>query len=285
MKKYLNKLFLPIIIGIVLMSSCTKQETEIYYVGGTAPVLTANVKDTIALIPADSLSSAVAFTWTNPKYTFSNGISSQNVTYNLQIDTLGSNFTNPLIQTISTNSALGNSITVKELNTILASKAKLSLAFAQPHTIQVRVISQLGSNQAQLKSNILNFIVTPYPPPPAVTLPSTGTLFIVGSAVAGGWSNPIAADKIAAQQFTQISLTEYKITIALIGGNEYKLIAKSGSWTEQYSVAKADDPAMIYGGKFVGAINNPQNALAPSEDGIYVIDVNFQSGLFTVTKQ
>ena len=113
-----------------------------------------------------------------------------------------------------------------------------------------------------------------------ITPPTTGTLFIVGSAVAGGWSNPIDPTNLPLQQFTQVSNTEYKITIPLIGAGEYKLIAKSGSWGEQWSVATTDDPTEIYGGSF---ISNGNNALAPPTSGTYDIDVNFQSGKFTIT--
>jgi starch-binding outer membrane protein SusE/F len=111
--------------------------------------------------------------------------------------------------------------------------------------------------------------------------PSTGTLFIVGSAVAvSGWNNPISpASQVPIQQFTKVSPTEYKITLPLVGAGEYKLIAVNGSWTDQWSVNTADDPTEVYGGPFVykGA-----NALAPPASGTYTIDVNFQTGKFTV---
>jgi len=280
MKKYLNKLLVSAGLGMLVLTSCQKQETQIYYEGGTTPVLSANLSDTIALVPVDSLNSAITFSWTNPNYIFSDGISSQNVTYNLQIDTVGANFTNPLLQTVSNTSVLSASITVRDLNKLLA--GKMGLAFGQNHKIQVRLVAQLGTNQGQLTTNTLTFDVTPYAPPPLITPPSTGTLFIVGSAVAGGWNNPIDPANLSAQQFTKVSNTEYKITIPLVGAGEYKLIAKSGSWGEQWSVATQDDPTEIYGGSF---ILNGNNSLAPPTSGTYVIDVDFQIGKFTVTKQ
>ena len=288
MKKYLNKLLVTTALGIVLLSSCQKQETQVYYEGGTAPVLSSNLKDTIPLVPADSMSSAVTFSWTNPNYIFSNGISSQNVTYNLQIDTLGANFTNPKLQTVSITPsfALSTSITVKDLNTYLASAQKLGLAASMPHKIQIRVVASLGANQGQLFSNVFNFIVTPYPPPPAVTPPGTealnykdGTLFIVGSATPGGWP-PLTNDQ-SVEQFTQVSITEYKITIQLTGNGEYKLVQKVGSWGQQWSVAVQDDASEIYGGAFKF---NGNNCIAPPTSGTYDIDVDFQVGKFTVTK-
>ncbi len=108
---------------------------------------------------------------------------------------------------------------------------------------------------------------------------NSNTLFIVGSATAGGWSNPIPAADSAAQQFTQISPTEYKITVDLIGGNEYKFIPQYGSWTLSYGIAVKDDPTEINGGAFVA---NGQNILAPALSGSYIINVNFATNTFTV---
>ncbi len=279
MKKYLNKLLITVGLGMFILTSCKKQVAEVYYQGGINPILTANLQDTIPLIANDSSKVAITFNYTNPNYIFSDGISSQNVVYTLQVDTFGANFTNPAMQTITGDLSLSKSITGNFLNQLLASKLGLSLG--QNHKIQVRLITSIGTNnQAQLISNVLTFNVTPFAPPPLITPPSTGTLFIVGSAVAGGWSNPIDVSNVTSQQFTQISNTEFKITISLIGAGEYKLIGKNGGWGEQWSVAIADDPAAIFGGAFV---SNGNNTLAPPKSGIYDIVVNFQTGKFTVT--
>ena len=288
MKKYINKVLLLVGVSVLLLSSCKKQETEIYYKSGTSPVLTASLSDSIPLIFQDSLSNAITFSWTNPNYVLSNGVNSSNVTYYLEIDTLGANFTNPNMQQIAISSSLTSSITVKDLNTILAGAAKLGLAFSQKHSIQVKIVSFLGTNQAEVSSNVLNFSVIPYPPPAAVTPPPTSTLYIVGSAVVGGWSNPIPTPDIAAQQFTQISTTEYKLTTTLISGQEYKFIGKNdGAWasTMNFGIATKDDPTEINGGAFI-ASGGSNNIMAPSTSvstTLYDIDVNFQTGKFTVT--
>jgi hypothetical protein len=106
----------------------------------------------------------------------------------------------------------------------------------------------------------------------------------VGSALAvSGWNNPISpASQVPVQQFTQISPTEFKLTAPLVGGGEYKFIGVNGSWNDQWSTAIADDPNAINGGPFVF---NGQNVKAPAASGNYVIDVNFQTGMFTVTPQ
>jgi starch-binding outer membrane protein SusE/F len=288
MKRYLNKIMLTAAIGLMIFSACKKDEAKVYYEGGTAPVLTSTAVDTIPLPVTDTTAQAVTFSWTNPNYQFSNGISSQNVTYYLQFDTVGANFTSPNMQTVSINSDLSQSFTVAGLNALLGNG--LQLSFGQPHNIQVRVQSFLQpftsatAVAAPLYSNTMNYVVIPFAPPPKVVPPKSGTLFIVGSAIAvSGWNNPISpATQVPIQQFTEISPTEFKITVPLVGGGEYKLIAVDGSWTDQWSVATNDDPTAIFSGPFV---YNGNNTLAPPTSGTYIIDVNFQTGMFTVTAQ
>lgn len=285
MKNFLCKIIPSAVLVLSFFASCKKEETKITLQGGTAPVLSATVgnNDTIPLNSADSTNTAVAFSWSNPNYTFSDGISSLNVTYNLQFDSLGANFSSPNMQTVSISPDLETSFTVTALNSLVANG--LELAFGQSHTIQVRVVALLtpytsGSpNIAPLYSNAFTFVVTPYAPPPKITPPASGTLFIVGSATAGGWDNPIDQVDPSTQEFTQVSPTEYKITIPLIGGGEYKWIGVDGSWGQQWSVANAD--TYPNGGPFV---SNGNNNIAPAASGTYTIDVNFQTGTFTVTQ-
>ncbi len=114
-----------------------------------------------------------------------------------------------------------------------------------------------------------------------ITTPVNNTLFIVGSATANGWNNPLQTVDSAAQQFTQVSSTEYKITTHLIGDSSYKFIPTDGSWTTSYGIAVANNTAEIYGGAITST--NPQNILAPSLSGTYTIDVNLATSSFTVT--
>jgi starch-binding outer membrane protein SusE/F len=276
--------------GLVLFSACKKDETKVEFLGGTNPVLTSSIPDgdTIPLPVTDTTSVAVVYKWTNPNYQFSNGVSSMNVTYYLQVDTVGANFSSPNMQTVAINSDLQKAFTVSSFNSLLGNG--LQLSFGQPHNIQVRVQSFIqpftsaSPVAGSLNSETHNYVVIPFAPPPKVDPPSYGTLFIVGSAIAvSGWNNPISpASQVPIQQFTMISPTEFKITVPIVGNGEYKLIGKNGSWTDQWSVAVADDPTAINGGPFV---YNGQNCKAPAASGNYVIDVNFQTGMFSVTPQ
>jgi hypothetical protein len=285
MKFISKKIFWVAAIGITF-AACKKDEARITTVGGTSPVLTSSVAsgDTLPLVPADSSKTAVSFSWTNPNYSFSDGISSQNVTYYLEVDTLGANFNSSKKQQVAINSSLDTAFTTTQFNTLLGNG--LQVSFGQPHNIQVRLVAFIAPNingdplALPLYSNLFNYTVTAYAPPPKLTPPAEGTLYIVGSATPGGWDNPIDLVAPASQQFTQISNTEYTITLPLTGGGEYKLIAVNGSWSEQWSVSAAD--TYPNGGPFV---SNGANNIAPPTSGTYTIDVNFQTGIFTVTPQ
>lgn len=287
MRNPLYKIVQPLTFALLLFSACKKDETNVYYTAGTAPVLTSSVpdKDTIPLIPADSIQQVLSLTWTNPNYTFSDGISSLSVTYNVEFDTAGANFTSPTMQTVAISPDLGTTFTVAQLNSLIANGLQVSLN--QVHTIQARVVAVLApytsgsANAVPLNSNVINYVVKPYSPPPAVAPPPSGTLFIVGSATPQGWLNGTTT-----QQFTPVAGSnglEFTITIQLTGGNEYKFIGDNNSYSYQYTVATNDDPKEVNGGAFVSGSAN--NILAPSTTANYTIVVNFQTGKFTVTPQ
>jgi len=288
MEKYLNKLFLLAVSGIFFLSACTKEGTNVTYTSGNAPVLTASVSTSIPLSSANAANQAVIFSWTNPDYQLSNGVSSLNVSYNLQFDTVGANFTSPNMQTVQISPGLSTNFTVDQLNSVVANG--LILAIGVSHNIQVRVVAFLapytsGSPNIQpLTSNTLTFKVTPYTPPPKITPPDS--LFIVGSAVpVSGWNNPITggAAQVASQTFAKISSTLFSITITLIGGGSYQFVPTNGSWSGQCGITVKNDPSEVNGGSFVNS--SSQDILGPAASGTYKIVVDFQHGTFTVTKQ
>jgi hypothetical protein len=281
MKRYSQRLSNFAIAALLLAGSCKKDEAKVYYSGGTAPVLTASASGSIALPVTDTTATAVTFNWTNPNYQFSDGISSMSVTYYLQFDTL-QGFTNQNFPSPSIASGLSTAFTVAQLNALLTNGMLLDTGRLQ--TIYVRVESSVPpftsgtAPVAPLYSNALSFKVKPYGPPPAVVPPKNDSLYIVGSAVADNWANPISAADVAGETFTRLSHTHYQLTTTLTGGQEYKLINVNGSWTDQWSVSAAD--TYPNGGPFV---YNGGNCIAPTATGTYLIDVNFQTGKFTVT--
>jgi hypothetical protein len=300
MKKYQNNIFFLIVSTIVLLSACKKQETRINYTGGTPPVLTSNTisgGDTLVLASADSANNLLALSWTNPNYTFTDGLSSQNVNYYIEFDTVGENFSGT-VGTISINTSLNTILTEGAVNSVLLSQ--LQLAFDQPHNIEMRVESFLSLNAVPLYSNVFNYVITPYPAA-KVALPTTGALYLVGDAGTSAvpaftnWTNSAPG---TGQQFKQISPTEYQITIAMAGGiptdnptggaknNEFLFVPQIGDWSNKYQAPnnanEASGGAFIYNGN---ATTGNGNFYGPTVAGTYLIDVNFQTGVYTITKQ
>ena len=282
MKNFLNSVVVFSILTL-FFGSCKKEENQVTLMGGTNPTLTSSASSSmLALTKVNEANTWSSFTWTNPNYKFNTGMSSQDVTYTLQFDTLGANFTNPNIQEIVVSKDLSNAVTVKQVNSALA---KLLLKENIPHNIEVRVKSSLANNNGLLYSNVLKFVLVPYLDV-AVTLPenlpaqgaNNGDLFLVGDATNGGWNNPVP---VPTQKFTRTSSVTYEITIALVGGKQYLMLPKNGVWDNKYAVANNTLAGLNTGGDF-GA-NQNDNFPGPSASGMYKIVVNFQTGKFTVT--
>ena len=262
---------------IIASFSCRKTENKDFFEGGTAPALTASASN-VTLEPGSENNTALVLRWTNPDYKFTTGISSQDVSYTIELDTLGANFGSSKKTSIVLAKDLSKTFTVAELNGVLGNDMQLQLNPRRNYTIQVRVISRIGSTSTKLVSNIISFTAKPFAPPPKVTPPSSGKLFITGSATAGNWM--AAGDpELAGQKFTQVSNTLYQITVALIGGKSYTFVPVYGDWGSKYSIAIKNDPNEVYGGNFqVGG----EDILAPPTSGNYKITVDFQIGKFTV---
>jgi starch-binding outer membrane protein SusE/F len=282
--KNLLKLIAIFSFVALIFSACKKQENQVVFEGGTAPVLSStNSTPSFTLLKANENNNWSTFSWTNPNYKFNTGVSSQDVTYTIQIDTMGANFKNPNLQEITIARNLSTVITVKDINTAIA---KLELLENIPHTIEFRVKTTLQNGSVPLYSNVIKYILIPYLDV-AVTLPSDlpilggndGGLFLVGDATNGGWNNPVP---VPTQKFTRTSSTTYEITTPLIGGKEYLMLPKNGDWGNKYAVADKTLSGLSGGGEF-GA-NKNDNFPGPSVSGTYKIVVNFKTGKFTVTK-
>ena len=275
--KNIFKLSLLSFLLPALMWSCKKDENKDYFQGGTPPVLMASAT-AINLSFANAANEALKLSWTNPNYQFSTGISSQNVSYIIEIDTTGANFTNPQKLSVAISNDLSTSFTVSQMNDYLLNQLVLKPGIV--HNLDIRVKSGLANNTVTLSSNVIKATATPYAIPPKVVPPSTGNLYLVGSATAGGWNNPVP---VPTQQFTQISPTLYEITISLTGGQEYLLLPLNGDWGHKYAVPDKTVAGLSSGGDF--GFDKSDNFPGPATTGTYKIQVDFQRGKFTVTKQ
>jgi len=116
------------------------------------------------------------------------------------------------------------------------------------------------------------YTVTPY----NGVMPVPANLYIVGAATAGGWSNPVPAN----QQFTQISTTEFQITLPLTAAQSYLFLPVNGSWNDKYGGTSATGGAILFDNAVPGS-----NTPSPAVSGNYLIDVNFATGQYTLTQQ
>lgn len=125
---------------------------------------------------------------------------------------------------------------------------------------------------------IVNFVTGTYTVTPFTGVtPVPTNLFIVGDATAGAWNNPVPTPS---QQFTRVSLTDFQITIPLTAGKGYLFLPVNGDWTHKYGGSNATSGTILYDGA-VPSSNTP----APAVTGTYLIDVNFATGVYTLTKQ
>lgn len=265
------------LFAICLMNACTKDENKVYFQGGTAPVLSAATGSDVSF--ANASLTALTLTWTNPDYKFNTGVSSLDVTYNIEIDT-AADFSNPAKKVIAVSKNLSYSMTVSELNDIMLNQ--LQLKAKQPHNLVMRVLAGTASGTGKLTSNSAQFTATPYSIPPKVEPPSSNTLYITGAATPGNWQCGCGEAELTSQKFIQQSETLYTLpSIQLTGGQSYTFVPVYGSWSAKYSIKTKNDPNEVNGGTFqVGG----EDILAPAATGNYKIDVDFQRGVFTVTK-
>ncbi|MDN3659257.1 SusE domain-containing protein [Ferruginibacter paludis] len=278
MKKIVKSFFLFSMLGVVF-TACKKDENKVYFEGGTSPVLSSSVTaSTLPLSFANKDNAALNLSWTNPNYMFNTGVSSQDVSYQVEIDTTGANFTSTSKQTVSVSKDLSKSFLVSEFNGYLLNQLVLTPGVS--HNIELRVKSFLGNNSAGLYSNVLKYKVTPYAIPPVVEPPTNGTLWLTGDATASGYANPLLAPYDASQKFKMVSATLYELTVTMKGGGAYKLIQEQGKWDTQYHMKTG---GTWDAGDFEKKDSDPGFA-GPAAAGSYKIAVDFQRGKYAVTK-
>ncbi len=274
MKNLLRSALLFSFIAMVF-TSCKKQESQVIFQGGTAPALTAASTSALVLLKPNENVFADAFFWSNPNYQFNSGVSSQDVTYTLQFDTTGSNFTNPLKGEVVISKQLSRSFTNKELNTVLLS---MNLQEAVPHNVEIRVKATLGNDNTALYSNVIKMIITPYLD---VKYPVPAGLWITGSATPLSWQCGCAGDNPNnPQKFTQTNAYTFQLTIHLNGASSYLFLPQYGSWAHKYAYTGGSNANNVNGDDFQpdsgGDIGSPAS-------GNYKIIVDFKTGKFSVT--
>lgn len=275
MKHYLSTIILT--TTLLAFSSCEKVENKISFIGGDQPVITAST-NAVRLEPGEENNIAIKFSWTNPNYQFTTGLSSQDVKYTLEIDEVGKNFSSPKRLNTSFSKDLSVTYTVAELNGILGNTMLLQLDPRRSYNLEARITASIGTNIDQAKrvsANVVTFTARPFPPPPKVEVPAADNLWMTGDAAPSSWT----LSPPASQKFTKLSTTKYELTVALPGGGNYKLL-QEGAWGSQYH--------MIAGGTWQGGEFEKKDAdpgfPGPPGPGNYKITFDFQLGVYNVVK-
>lgn len=267
MQKISKLLALACITALGLIACKKEGDLAVYAPGTTVSISTST--NAVAAAPADSLKTALTVSWTSPKYS----VDSSTVKYIVEIDSSGRNFSKAVAKTVT--GSLSASYTAKELNNLLLG---YGFSFGVAYDMDIRVTSSYANNNEQLKSATVKVKMTPYKIPPKVTPPASGRLFLVGSATAGGWSNPVPTPT---QEFSKIDSVTYAGVFDLTGGNEFLILPVNGDWSHKYSVADKSVSGLNAGGNFGYDLSD--NIPGPGTTGKYLIKLDFQAGRFTVT--
>lgn len=273
--KSLIKNLTAILLTAVLFTACKKDENRVTFEGGSDDiVLTSSAPQATPLVLtiANKANVAMTFSWNNPNYRFNTGVSSQDVTYTLEIDTTGSNFTNPSIQQRAIAKELSTTLTVAELNAYLLT---MNLNFGEPHNIEMRIKSALANGAVPEYSNVLKYVITPYLD---VKYPVPDDLYITGNATPSDWTNspPVA------QKLEKINAYTFTVTLPLVANNSYLFLDKFGSWDFKHGYDGNNNANNTAGDNFKPGGGDIK---APAESGTYKITVDFKTGKFTVVKQ
>jgi len=283
MKNIIKQLSIP--LAVLAFSACEKVENKVYYEGGTAPVISRNIAN-VVLEPGQEDREAITFSWTNPEYRFTTGVSSHDVNYTLEVDTVGGNFRSGAKFTTVVGRNLSVTYTVGQLNAILGNTMLLQLDPRRSYNLEARVTSSIGNALKLVSSNKVSFTARPFPPPPKVATPANDELWLVGGASPGGWNNPLQTPFITTQKLTRVSRTRYELVVNLNANDGYLLLPAMGSWATKYCLEDGvDRGATTAGGEFVFKGGGGQDFLSPTPGGTFKLSFDFQLGRFSVVRQ
>ncbi|MBC7936740.1 MAG: SusE domain-containing protein [Rhizobacter sp.] len=271
--KKIVKLLALLAVGTTLLYSCKKDENQVVFEGGTPPSLTASANGPLVFNIAQKNDPTVNFRWTNPDYKFNTGLSSQDVTYTLEIDTAGSNFSNAF----RVQKAIANDQsyfpTVGELNTLLLSAGWLEDV---PHNFEIRLKSSLANSAVPLYSNVVKITITPYLD---VVYPVPADLYITGNATPASWQCGCNEADAPGQKFTKVSSSKFELSIELSANNSYLFLPDYGSWSAKYGFTGDGNLNNVNGADFKP---NGNDIKAPATTKVYKITVDFKTGKFSV---
>lgn len=247
-------------MALFIISSCKKDLVQITAQTGTAATLKASASS-VALSVEAAGSQAVEFSWDKADYNYNAAIK-----YALQIDKKGNNFAAPKEYGIDA-SMLSQALTVGDLNNALV---LLGFTPNVAADMEVRVKSQLATNQNILYSNVLTFTVTPYPV--IVIYPS---LYV--PAAYQGWT-------VSTAERVSSVLDDGSYEGYVYFGDAANLIFKyttDANWTTTYGWASSTSTDIWAGGTMSSTASG--NLFVPAT-GYYLLTANTKTNGWSATK-
>lgn len=249
--KNLNKILIAFVSILTISCSDDIQDTNRAAVmASAAPVLlTPSNTFNIILENANQNDLATSVVWNDASYSGTTTV----VNYTIEIAKAGTSFATPVAVTTTTNRF--KDITVGELNTAILTAGLVPFV---EHQVDIRIKSYVGTigNGSASYSNSFTIKATPYP-----SWPNWG---IIGSATPTGWGSDTNLDYDLVTQ-------KYSITMALIGGQEFKF-RLDDAWATNYG----DD-----GGN--GTLDPSGANIAVPVSGNYKIIADFNALTYTIT--
>ena len=267
MKKIAFKL-----LGIILVSSiiwgCQKLENLQVFGSGIKITYTLS-SNNIQPKVYDSGRNVLNVTWQNPGY----ATASSNIKYTIQIDSVNGTFARPVFQK-SFIGVIHGELIGRELNN---AALNLGYKFYQTVNLRIRIVTSYANNNEQIENDPQTFSYTIYPVP-AVKLPPSNRVWLVGSGTPIGWNNTVNnPDSLSLVRSTTDTFV-YSAQVTLVGKGEYVLIPVKGSWDNKYTVRDKTIIDLYKGGIF--GYNFSDNIPGPPADGVYELTFNFLSGTF-----
>lgn len=251
-------LLLPI-LSILIISCRTELESEDF----VATELKLSIPEINVLKP-EMYRSNYTFSWT----TGDNKGTSSSISYKLELDQAGNNFSNPIEFDLGKNK-FSQDINIATLNNILVNT--FGAKPGQAIEMQARVIASFGDSSVAPQVSTVNFKLTPFSP-------LTETLHILGSASPQGWdiSNAIALTRSASDP------AEFIYSGELLSGEFKFSVNTDDCWCQDFYTKNPSDANKIV---FNSGGSGDDLKWNIADAGMYTVKVNVVTLSITIEKQ
>lgn len=257
-------IFLLTILSVIGFASCSDTEDPKIGSEHTAPVLSKLVPQNLIISEETDLNQNVAYwVWKPADY----GISTS-VTYTLEADTLGGDFSNPVVMLTTTDKSIG--IAPGTLNKA-AGNFITETSFV---TLDVRIKTTVSRMVEPIYSNVESITFKAY-------IAVKNPLYIIGNALVG-WDNSPAKVGSDLQVFFSDNSKASDETYTYTGFFKSKDGAE-GTGMKFPTIAGNWDTAYGYDNGSIVASNGGGNMPGPAADGLYTLDLNLKESTAKLT--